>query len=604
MRKFWAKFFSFALIMIVMVSFTACSLFTENLDKKYSASVMVAWAGDKDSDISVSKKELYNAYLQWGYQYANQMATEDLLNALTESILNDKIMKKLSLEKFGDLYDGEKALALKNAYQAIDDTLRQYVYDALDLDDPEASTNSTTDDKVTYTPYTKSIFVEQCNDDENRADPYTAFTLNLESYADTAGNLRSADYQKYTPNVPGVATDKVAKQALSKIVRTLQNMENGFEKLANSDEYLNLDSKLLAGLSKTEQYVLNREIARLVDNNQTSILVSRMSVAYNLGLETAAEWQAYLNRGSSVETWEAWQKSINTDVVFDADGKTVVTPKGKGRSIAENRAKEVIKDYQDKVKNAILSYQLSASSDYESTVMGGSLDSIYYIPQAVANNLFTVSHILIGFTDEQKALYNTIMEEAKNDENYNPEEALNDLYAQTTSNGKNVYDIYNEVKSTLNGTNNLQEKYDLFRDFIYQYNTDPGMQNPTYEYLMSVNKDKNGMIESFTDASIALKEDGVKGAISGIVWGEYGAHIIMYTRDVAEFVWTGEATTLDRDYGKTLFASLTAYGNQTKFDVLAESHTRNYSNYEATLLREFKSANQITINKDYFKNFF
>lgn len=579
MRKFWAKFFSFALIMVVMISFTACSLFTENLDKKYSADIMVASAAN-NPDVSVSKKELYNAYRQWGYQYASQMSEEDLLTALTESILNDKIMKKLSITKFGDLYDSEKALALKYTYDAVDATLRQYVYDILDVDDPDDDDTADSSDAVTYEPYTKTIFAEPQSDG-------MAFTLNLESYEDTVGDLQLKDYATYTPNVPGAATDKVARQAMSKIVRTLQNLETGFEKLENSTKYLNLKSKLIADLSKSEQYVLNREIVRLLESNQTSILVSRMSVAYNLGIDTAAEWEAYLNRGAD---FTAWQESINAD---DA----------KGRSIAENRAKDVISDYQEQVKNAMLSYRLNPSSDYESTVMSGSLASTYYIPQNVANNLFTVSHILIGFTDEQKATYQQITSEKENNTAYDPTNALNELYAKTTSNGKNVYDIYNEVKSTLDATDNLQEKYDLFRDFIYQYNTDPGMQNPTYEYLMSVNKDNNSMIEAFTDASIELKQAGKKGAISELVWGEYGAHIIMYTRDVAEFIWTGDETMLARDYGNTLFAPLTAYGNKTKFDVLAESHTRSYSNYESALLREFKNANQITINKDYFKNF-
>lgn len=590
MRKFCTRFFAFALLLVVMISFTACSLFTDNLDQKYSADIMVASAAN-NPDVTVSKRELYQVYLQWGYQYAGQMEEEELLTALTEYVLNQKIMKQLSIAKFGPIYESEKTLARKNAYDALDKTLRQYVYEALDRDDPENSTEDTKDDAVTYEPYTKSIYV-----DNSGAQP--VFTLNLDAYKDQNDNLLAADYQTYSPNVPGVATDKVAKQALSKIVRALKNNETGFEKLPKATTYLNEQNYLIKSLTTDERYVLNREITRLIENNETALVAGRMNTAFYLGIDTPAGWQDYLNRSAD---FDLWQQAINADKDTWASS---VYHAANGRSIATGIADNVTAYYQDRVKNAILNYQLNPDADLESTIMGGSLDEIYYIPQNVANNLFTVSHILVGFTDEQKKQYQDIMAEAEKNPAYDVTNKLNELQSATTSNGKNVYEIYNEVKAKLNAASSLTEKYTLFRDLMYQYNTDPGMQNQTYEYLMSVNKDKNKMIAAFTDASLALREKGEKGAISEIVWGEYGAHIIMYTRDVADFIWTADPSMLARDYGKTLFAPLTSYGNKTKFDVLAEIFTRSYNNYEAALLREFKSENEISIVTSAFKNFF
>lgn len=606
MRKHVVKFFAFAMLFVVMISFTACSLFTDDLDQRYSASIMVATA--KDSDITVSRKELYDVYREWGYQYSSQMDETELLEYLTEYILNNKILRQYSQDKFGDLRDSELALAHKNAYATLDKVWRQYVYEILALDDPENATSTDDDTTVTYTPYTKSILVEH-------QGTTPVYTLNLASYQEDAEILTLTDYQKYTPTVPGIANDKVAGQALAKIIRNLQNVENGFTKLPKPQtNYLNLDNKYLAALSSAEQDVLNRELARIIENNCLSLMAGRLSTAYNLGLinltgtDAVQAWDAYLNR--SVD-FDAWARKINYGISADAVGYTAADAWAKdravGQAVATSRANNATTYYLELVRNAMNDYTYAGDNDMESTVLNGKLDELYYVPQDVSQNLFTVSHILIGFTDEQKAEYTKITEEATKNPSYKTQTDLNALYAATSSNGKSAYDIYNEVQSTLMNVNQLSERYTIFRDFIYQYNTDPGMQNPTYEYVMSVNSDKNIMVPEFTAASIALRENtdgrGGKGAISGLVWTEHGAHIIMYTRDLAEIIWTGDASMLDSYYGDTLFATMTAYGNQTRFDTLAEKFTRSYSSYQAHLLADYKSEYTITIVQSEFKDF-
>ncbi len=623
MRKHVAKFFAVALLFVVMLSFTACSLFTDDLDYRYSADIMVASAAN--TNISVSRKELYDVYREWGYQYANQMAETELLEYLTEYVLNNKILRQISQEKYGALRDSELALARKNAYATLDSVWRQYVYEILGQDDPASAEDTATDDAVTYTPYTKSILVERnvvttVPPEQEGTDPVMVkrdvYTLNLDAYRDDAEVLRANDYSVYTPNVAGVANDKVAKQALAKIVRNLQNLENGFTKLTKpTTNYLDLTNKYLAALSSAERDTLNRELARIIENNCLSIMASRISTAYNLGLinltgENAVQaWDAYLQRGND---FDAWARKINYGITADDPDYNAATDawaldNAVGQSVATKRANDATAYYLDQVRDAMNQYTYQGDDDLESTILNGKLESLYYAPHDVAENLFTVSHILIGFTDEQKASYTKITTEGTKNPSYLTQNKLNELYAATTSNGKTAYQIYAEVKSTLMNINNLNDRYTTFRDFIYQYNTDPGMQNPTCEYVMSVNSDKNIMVPEFTAASIALKENtdgrGGKGAISGLVWTEHGAHIIMYTRDLAELVWTGDATMLDSYYADTLFATMTAYGNQTRFDTMAEKFTRSYSNYQAHLLADFKSEHTITITQSEFKNF-
>ena len=569
------------MIVVVMISMTACSLFTDDLDQKFSTKINVA--STENSSIAVTRKELYQAYLSWGYQYASQMSQTELLTYITETLINNKILEQISVEKFGELRDAEKAIAHKYAFEALDQVLRRYVYEILDLKDPEDATTEE-DSTVKYTPYSKTIIVE--GEGQNRT-----FSLYLDGYQELEDQANLAEYTVYCPNLPGVATDRVARQAVSKVVRSLKNLENGFTKLTEPQNYLDLDNPYLQGLSKDERAVLNREIVRMIESNQTSLLTARLNTAYNLGFvnltgETAqTAWDQYLDRN---ENFKAWQESIEY-----------------GQSVASNTAYAVEKFYLEKVRNAIKSYaHPDDGADLESAIMQGSLSDIYYIPDQVAQNLFTVSHILVGFTDEQKAQYTSIMKRADEDSSYNVQDALDELYRATQSNGKSVYEIYNEVKAAVQSADSLTDKCIKFRDLIYQYNTDPGMQNPEYEYLMSVNKDKNSMIEPFTDASIDLHQNHHKGDISNIVWGEYGAHIIMYTRDVADFIYTGDAAMLDLEYEKTLYATQTAYGNKTRFDALVGNFSRNYSSYQTHLLNDFKSTHAVTIYDNELKNFF
>ena len=190
--------------------------------------------------------------------------------------------------------------------------------------------------------------------------------------------------------------------------------------------------------------------------------------------------------------------------------------------------------------------------------------------------MFTVSHILVGFTEDQRGELERINNEAEKNPAYNKQNDLNKLYAETSSNGVSAYNILLEVQTALQNADSLQEKYDVFRGLINQYNSDPGMQNldqlnsstnkPQYEYVMSSTADKNQMVEPFTNASIELFDKGVKGAISGLVWTDYGAHIIMYTRDVADFIYTGAAgldataKLFELNYADSLFSTLTSYG--------------------------------------------
>ena len=236
MRKILTRLATMVLILVVMISFSACSLFAVNLDKKYSASIMVATA--ENSSVSVSRQELYYAYMEWGYQYAQQMEEKDLLEAITTNLLNSKILEQQSIELYGELYPSEIALAHKQAFQTLNNTLRKYIYEALDLEEPTEETNDSNESKVDE-PYNPSILVSWENGQR-------VFTMDLSAYEDSEneGMLDLNDYKLFALTIPGVAKQSTVKQAISKIVRNLQTLENGFTELkAPEEDYLPEDDE-------------------------------------------------------------------------------------------------------------------------------------------------------------------------------------------------------------------------------------------------------------------------------------------------------------------------------------------------------------------------
>ena len=337
-------------------------------------------------------------------------------------------------------------------------------------------------------------------------------------------------------------------------------------------------------------------------------------------------WNDYLQRG---ENFTAWCDLING---YNLENRQDLPAYfGCGRAMATSRANEAIDLYISRTALAINNQKNFSKSELESTLVSSGLADVYYIPPAIADNLYTVSHILIQYSDEQKTELKNIETTASKDETFNKQNAINTLHANTKSNDVSAYDILNEVdaalrkvdqEDALSENEKLQKKCAIFRDYINKYNSDPGMQNleqlddnskPKYEYLMSGNADNSKMVKEFTDASVELFEAGKKGAISGLVWTEYGAHIIMYTRDVSDFIFTGvrgqnkeeeSINLLQQYYEQKLFAPLTSYGKRTLFDTLVDTCcTRNVSTKRANMLKDYKHEHEITMIKSEFKNF-
>jgi hypothetical protein len=266
--------------------------------------------------------------------------------------------------------------------------------------------------------------------------------------------------------------------------------------------------------------------------------------------------------------------------------------------------------------------------------------NLYYMPADMIDDYFNVSHVLIEFSDAQSAeitkLQSDLKSKAITPAYYDKEikrirnqvktnvRNLETGEHETDANGKpiemSVQQVYDDmiarVSPTRYNTNTdandtpvwkqpttaagkaintpLDTQRTAFRDCIYMYNADPGMVNATAEYVIGMKESR--MVESFTKASRDLYFDAtknmptnVRGSMSNIVWSEHGAHIIMYTKNLSEYVYSGTASDINKNANEFLNQNTVSYHNKTLFDtILAEITLGDYSDYERGIVTKFK----------------
>ena len=99
-----------------------------------------------------------------------------------------------------------------------------------------------------------------------------------------------------------------------------------------------------------------------------------------------------------------------------------------------------------------------------------------------------------------------------------------------------------------------------------------------------LDKTQDNMVEEFANASRELYNTNQKGSISGCVETKYGFHIIMYTGDVANVVYTNNTDALMARLDSTLLTNVT---NKTMLDkVIEQISFDKYYDYEQSLISQ------------------
>ena len=234
----------------------------------------------------------------------------------------------------------------------------------------------------------------------------------------------------------------------------------------------------------------------------------------------------------------------------------------------------VLKYFKEQYKAQLETYSANENL-YHTAMQNASSEYVYYHPNS-GNEYVNVKHILINFTDEQKAditTLNTLFgitdenteenEEKKQNADYQTQ--LKKFISQTTSTfemseemyleygaqfnfkkvvGKeNTYtayasDIYDFVKYYTSG-GSLKQKSTKFNDLVYIFNDDEGFMNSEFDYVVNLDTSvTDQMVKPFADGVRALdKSNGGEGEGSmDMIVSTYGYHIIFHDGVVENLV--------------------------------------------------------------------
>lgn len=527
-------------VMLVSVVLSGCNLIETDMNIYLKKPVVVLDYGDKKVEISV--KEYNTAFNNYGAQLMQQSSysLEQAQDATIEALINKYVLLEEAKTLFS-LDNQDKNYLWNETYNSLVNNLKTYE-DEIRAEKGltyEAGESEQETEKVVYTPYETKAYVTLEND--NYVIKVIADSSNGEDApAKNIDDMQATIFTQYKTN-----GNQLQKQSLKRYLKQLKLNE---EKL---------------DLSRDEESIFKREVERIYQLHEDSL--------YNTKLK-------------------------NYYVYGDEDGVD-------GDYISTITASQVLKKYKALAMQSNTLYNAN-STQYNSDM----LENFTNVNYVIDDKYFYVSHILMQFTDAQQKVYDNLEAQYKNGE-LTPNQyqtKLDELYAQVGAVVRNAEGeiientrisadtLLANLKTDLNnitGANKEERKTQLFKDYVYKHNEDPGILNAEYPYIIGLNDSK--MVESFTKASRELNSQGEYGAISGLVRSNYGIHIVFYAGKVnnpmtipsnEEFVINEEDILLLAN------TKLNPFNNKTLFDKIYEMLVKdNYSQFESmqtNILRE------------------
>ena len=539
------KFTGILLCLLMTFAFvlSGCDLFPRNMSAYLNKSVCTITYENGDVE-DITTKEYINAFNSYGYSLVqNGSEYEDAANQTIEVLVNRYVL--LHHATTNNLVtvdqDDEKEI-LDDVYTSLESNLDTYIDEVRndwDITAPGTPDSDSDDEKVVYTPYVQKAEVDY--------ETYRIKLLDTEDEPQTT-NFQNLDavLEKFTSDA--MEDDKtqntlVRKEAYRRFISALKANEEGL------------------GLSTDNASVLKRYAEDVYKTTRENFIIT--------GLE---------------------------DYYKTDDGYSTIT------------VKQVLNRYKALMLQSKFSYEANAEN-YDKAMLE-SFDDVYYV---VDDNYFFVSNLLVMFDDEvvgpdgltQKGRYDNLETEYNNGyitygeyQRRATQLAYQVVAKERDSEGNIIAGKTISIETLLK---NLQEelalqttdegKAKVFNDYLYRYGEDTGVENADYPYVIGTQTSQ--MVESFTDASRKLNDEGVFGAISGIVPSEYGAHIIIYLGKVENLFTISDVSTfnlVDKDIEKLTETKLSPLNNKTVFDKIFEQLSEdNYSIFENMNLNVLKN---------------
>lgn len=253
--------------------------------------------------------------------------------------------------------------------------------------------------------------------------------------------------------------------------------------------------------------------------------------------------------------------------------------------------------------NSLLAEQeekFNADSSALSTAISNKETVVYY---PANTDIYFVKHILVPFTDNQKAYLEKKTEEMKT---VYEEEAIDEfkqnygkeiIEGYVHENGENSGDalsldeIYADINRVMSAASSLYDKERAFDDLIYKYNTDPGIFGSEFGYSVKVVDGEDARDsqyeKEFSLAAKALYETGKVGAISEPAITSYGAHILYLARVIP----SGGKTIGLNDY--LTDGRYTLVKDKVESDLRTEKTNSYFSDWQKEKIGKYLTADKV-----------
>lgn len=243
-------------------------------------------------------------------------------------------------------------------------------------------------------------------------------------------------------------------------------------------------------------------------------------------------------------------------------------------------------------------------------------EDVYY--HAANKEFFYVTHVLLKFSDEQQAQIDEMKAILEDDgiTQADFDVYLSNMASQIEVNGKSAEDILFEITEAVNSEETIEGKAKAFNEFIYTYNSDPGIQNAVKDYVIGIEieeeeESRSKMVESFTKESRQLAKNydkyvegqGELDLLSGLVESDYGYHIILFTGYAENMEVSANVVEAMEDLNSY---TVNAHTEETYLQHIYDSlyaALNTYETYQESILNSYKAEHQVKKYPSRYKEF-
>ena len=619
------KIFSIFIIMCVCLTcvFTGCSIMDLNQDK-YLDRVVATVTKDEETLVSITKKQLLNAFNSNGATYINMGYTaENTVKLLLDNLIDRELTILKAKEYMGDLkinndYVDKYNEAMEDVFEYFDATILNYENEIRQLkgldkieDDETEEKEEVETDYPTFTKFEKKVmYFEETNSYE-----LVTYDSENETYKrvydyvvkqDNGGEYHRYFYDNATQSFSKLASEYLQEKNITKL--TLQDYNylknsHGDDEIRTKayERFINVLIKSEEGknLSTNPSEVLQREFDRVIDTYLGNIYVQELETIYNIscGVDNSAVLELFKQNVAN-----SYNKYAELDAVDSEDKEGLK----KYIDDMNSDAGDVwYHPYGDQfVKVAHILIKLSDTdktkldnldSDYKNGIITD-YDEYKSQRQAIIDNISTKPRYTY------KDLENDICKEEQVGNEYG--EAL--TYAQ----------IYEEIYAKINACgDDKQARAEKFNELIYKYGMDDGSFNQDNYYVVNLDTNvEDKMVKEFADKSRELIKQG-EGSLGEPVLVEssnyVGYHIILAIEKCENLVSInnleefGKGNSFDSAI-KLLYETRVMSGvDKSIYDVLyADISGKSFSTYQTSVIDSYKDGSTVDYFEKYYKDLY